>query len=309
VPLGGFVQLGEDDEAGDDPNHFNNKKIWERAAILSAGVAMNIVLAAILISIGFMIGMPQSLDGVSKRAEINDRKIQILAVSENSPAGNAGVVAGDIIIAIDDYNFDNYAALQDFVDENQGKDLNYKLKRSDKDVEVVIRPELMSDTGRGGIGVAIMEVGIVKFPFFLSIWEGIKTTIFLTWMIILAFFGLLKGLLTGAALSAGVAGPVGIATLTGQAARMGISYLIQFTALLSINLAIINFLPFPALDGGRVFFLIIEKIKGSPVKKEIEGAMHYIGFALLMILVLVVTFKDIAKFSGSFKAIFEKIIN
>ena len=124
----------------------------------------------------------------------------------------------------------------------------------------------------------------------------------------MAFYELIKGLVMGRGVAVDVAGPVGIAALTGQVAHMGFIYILQFTALLSINLAIINFLPIPALDGGRVLFLIIEKIKGSPVKRELETAIHNIGFALLMLLVLVVTFRDVARFGDSFKALWERIV-
>ena len=126
-------------------------------------------------------------------------------------------------------------------------------------------------------------------------------------MIIVAFYELIKGLIFGQGVTADLAGPVGIATLTGQVARLGVVYLMQFTALLSINLAVINFLPFPALDGGRFLFLIIEKIKRAPVRREVENLIHNIGFALLMILVLVVTFRDVAKFSGAFSNIWNKL--
>jgi regulator of sigma E protease len=107
--------------------------------------------------------------------------------------------------------------------------------------------------------------------------------------------------------AADVAGPVGIAALTGQMARMGFAYVVQFTALLSINLAIINALPIPALDGGKLLFLAIEKVKGRPVKAELENTIHYIGFALLMTLVLVITFRDIAKYSETVGGLVERI--
>ena len=149
---------------------------------------------------------------------------------------------------------------------------------------------------------------MVKYPWHLAIAEGIKTTIVLTWLIMVAFYELIKGLFVGQGVSADLAGPVGIAVITGQVARMGFVYILQFTALLSINLAIINFLPIPALDGGRVLFLIIEKFKGSPVKKEIETAIHNIGFSLLMLLVLIVTFRDVARFGDKFKALWERFI-
>lgn len=294
IPLGGFVNLGEDEINETGPNSFAGKKIWQRAVILSAGVTMNILLAMVLIIIGLMFGMPQSTDGLPKEAKISNQQIQIMQVIADTPAAKAGVKAGDVIVSIDNVKFSRYADLQKYVDEKTGKELTYKLKRNTEELEKKITPQKMSETKRGGIGVAIAETGVVRYPWYLAIWEGAKTTILLTWAIIVAFFNLFKELLTGHGVSADLSGPVGIANMTGQVARMGIAYLLQFVALLSINLAVINFLPLPALDGGRVLFLIIEKIKRSPVKRETEALIHNIGFILLMLLVLFVTLKDVS---------------
>jgi regulator of sigma E protease len=309
LPLGGFVKIkGENGEGGNEPDSFAGRPIWQRAFMLSAGVTMNIILAAVLISAGFMIGLPQSLDGqLSARANVSDKKIQIVEVMKNTPAESAGLQIGDTIVSIDNNSFLNYEELQNYVNSNIGKALFYKIKRGRDLTEAKIVPELMPETNRGGIGVAITETGIVSYPWYLAILEGVKTTFILTWAIIVAFCELIKGLILGHGVTADLSGPVGIATLTGQVARMGFVYLLQFTALLSINLAVINFFPFPALDGGRILFLIIEKIKRSPVKSEVEGAIHNIGFALLMLLVLIVTFRDVARFGDAFKGIWERI--
>jgi len=306
-PLGGFVNLGEDDVEAEGPDSFVGKKIWQRMIILAAGVSMNIVLAMFLIAVGFMIGMPQALDDVGGGARVSDRKIQIVNVIADGPAAKAGIKVGDVILDINGRQFSDYHELQKFADDNTGKDLAYKVKRNDKEVLTHMVPTYMQEAGRGGVGIGIAETGIVRYPFFIAIWEGVKTTVFLTWAILVAFYELFKGLILGHGLSGDIAGPVGIATMTGQAARMGFVYVLQFTAMLSINLAIINFLPFPALDGGRVLFLFIEKIKGRPVKREWEAVIHNVGFALLMVLVLFVTFKDISKFAGFFKNIFNKL--
>ena len=133
-------------------------------------------------------------------------------------------------------------------------------------------------------------------PWWRALWDGLVTTVNLTIAIFVLIVQLLAGLFTGNSLLGNLAGPIGIATLTGDAARLGIVYLLQFTALLSINLAILNILPFPALDGGRLVFLVIEKIKGAPVKKEIEHAINLVGFALLLLLMIVVTWQDITRF-------------
>lgn len=309
IPLGGFVKIkGENGENENEPDSFASKKIWQRAIILSAGVGMNIVLAAVLISFGLMIGMPQSLDNLNPKAKIFDKKIQVAGVMVESPAEKAGLTVGDTIISVNNQSFVNEGEFQDFVAGKVGEELNYNIKRGQENMDLKITPEIREETGRGGVGIAIAVTGLVRYPWYLAIWEGVKTTAILTWVIIMAFYDLFKNLIIGHGLSVDVAGPVGIAALTGQVAQMGFVYVLQFTVLLSINLAIINFLPIPALDGGRILFLIIEKIKGSPVKREVEAIIHNVGFSLLMLLVLVVTFKDISKFGSSFKALWERII-
>lgn len=309
IPLGGFVRIkGENGEGENESDSFASRPIWQRAAMLSAGVTMNIILAAAIITAGLMIGMPQALDGIGQSAKVTDKKIQVAQILPDSPAVRAGIQLGDAIADINGQSFAGAEELQRFVDEHAGEELNYKISRERQEITLKITPEIITETGKGGIGVAIVETGIVRYPWYLALWEGIKTTFFLVWAIIVAFFELLKGLIMGRGASAELAGPVGIAALTGQAARMGLVYIMQFAAMLSINLAVINFFPFPALDGGRVLFLAIEKIKGSPVRRELEAAIHNTGFALLMLLVLLVTFRDVAKFGDKFKMIWEKLI-
>ncbi|MCK4554194.1 RIP metalloprotease RseP [Candidatus Parcubacteria bacterium] len=309
IPIGGFVNVGEDEEESDNPNHFINKPIWQRATILSAGVTMNVVLAAVLIIVGLMVGLPQVIDeDIDVRAKISDKRIQIVQVLPDSPAKAAGVKMGDIITGINESQFIKYEALQQFVDERTGQELSYKIKRGREEMVVQVTPVIMEETGKGGIGIAIAETGTVKYPWYLAITEGIKTTFILIWVIILAFYELFKNLIIGNGVSAELAGPVGIAALTGQMARMGFVYVLQFTALLSINLAIINFLPIPALDGGRVLFLIIEKIRRKSMKRKLEAGLNQAFFILLMLLVLIVTFRDVAKYGDRFKMLWEKII-
>ncbi|PIX11637.1 RIP metalloprotease RseP, partial [Candidatus Falkowbacteria bacterium CG_4_8_14_3_um_filter_36_11] len=300
-------KLGEDEDGGGDPNHFANKPIWQRTFMISAGVTMNIIFAAVILAIGLMIGLPQELNNVSPLAKVSDKNIQIIQVLAGSPADMAGIKIGDIIIGVDKEKIIKSEDLQKYVNERTGEELTYQIKRGNEEIAIKIIPILMEDTGAGGIGIAIAEIGIVKYPWYMAIWEGVKTTILLTWAIIAAFYNLIKGLIIGSGVSADIAGPVGIAALTGQVTKLGFIYILQFAALLSINLAIINFFPFPALDGGRVLFLIIEKIKGSPVKRELETAIHNIGFVLLMILILAVTYRDIAKYSDKFKMLWERI--
>src|SRR3989339_605225 len=258
--------------------------------ILLAGVSMNVVLAAILISFGFMVGLPQGIEGVSSHAKISNRQIQIVAVVKETPAKDADIRMGDKIVFV-------------------FKQKNKIIKKILKYIEKKIVPEIMEETGLPGIGIGMADIGLVKYPVHLAIWYGIKTTIIFILAILFAFYEMIKGLIMGAGVGADISGPVGIAVLTGQFARMGFVYFLQFTAILSMNLAIINALPFPALDGGRILFLIIEKFKGGPVKKEVEAMVHYIGFVLLMILVVFVTFKDIARYGDKFVSLWHAFLS
>lgn len=272
---------------------------------------MNIILAAVLLSAGLMIGLPQVLDGgVDERAIVSNEQVQILEVLKDSPAEEAGLKMGDMILSVDGNEVSSVLVLQEYIKDKEGLVVDYAIKRGQEIINLDITPVVREDirsAGNAGVGIAIVSSGLVKYPWYLAIVEGVKYTFLLTWAIMVAFYELIIGLFLGRGVGAEIAGPVGIASLTGQVARMGFVYILQFTAILSVNLAILNFLPFPALDGGRVIFLIIEKIKGSPVKKEVEAIIHNTGFAILMLLVLIVTIKDIAKYSDVFMGFIGKI--
>lgn len=295
VPLGGFVKIrGENGEDKTDTKSFANKPAWQRAIMLSAGVIMNILLAAVIFSFIFGFGAVQSIDGIDlKNAEIKDRQVMIAAVSESSPAAQAEFKPGDTIVAVNGNPIEDVESLQNFVADKAGEKLVYTIKRDDIEFTKEVTPVMLAETNKGGIGVVISEMAFVRFPWYQAIIEGVKNTVFFLGAIVIGLYDLLARLVTGAGVSADVAGPVGIAVLTGQVVELGFMYLLQFAALLSLNLAVINILPFPALDGGRILFLIIEKIKGRPVKQQTEALIHNIGFMLLIILVILVTFKDI----------------
>jgi len=253
-----------------------------------------------------MIGLPQNVDDVDKRALVEDRNVQVVEVMPDSPAEKAGIKMADLILSVDGNNINSDQELQEITSTQAGQALTYKIKRGGKTITKEIIPE-KNQENEGRIGIAISNTGLVKYPWYLSIWKGIKNSILMLWFIIVAFFQLIKGLFVGQGVASGVSGPIGIAVMTGRFAEMGVVYLVQFTALLSLNLAVINFLPFPALDGGRVIFLLIEKIKGSPVKKEVEAMIHNTGFLLLLLLILVVTIKDVSQYAGKFVDLWEKI--
>lgn len=296
LPLGGFVRIkGENGEGKQEADSFAAKAVWKRALILSAGVIMNIILAIVLLSAGYMMGLPQSLDNLKPSAKISEPQVFVMDVLPASPAEQAGLEAGDIITFVNEQKIVSNEELQSIVASQVGQETSFTIKRDNNEKQFTIIPELLEETDKPAIGVSIYASGLVRYPFFTAIIEGFKLTFWLFWMIVLAFYGLLRDLFMGVSVSGQVAGPVGIATLTGQVATMGFTYLLQFTALLSLNLALINILPFPALDGGRLLFLLIEKFIGKPVRQSVEAWIHTIGFWLLILLIVVVTYKDIAR--------------
>lgn len=296
IPLGGFVKIKGENGETTEKDSFASKPAWQRSIMLVAGVVMNIALAWVIITIGLMFGLPQVLDNLPKDAKITGRQIQIVDVIADSPALKAEFKVGDFIEDINDQKFNTYKEVQDFVADHNGQALTYTIKRGQTMIDKQVTPVTMKETNRGGIGIGIAEIGLVRYPFFTAIAKGFMTTFSLFWMIVVGLFGLLARLFTGHNVSAEVAGPVGIATMTGQMVDMGWVYLMQFVALLSLNLAVINILPIPALDGGRLVFLGIEKLRrGKQVKQTTEAMIHNIFFILLLLLILFITYKDVAK--------------
>ncbi|MFA5413154.1 MAG: RIP metalloprotease RseP [Patescibacteria group bacterium] len=309
IPLGGFVKIkGEDGENREDEDSFGNKKIWRRAVILAAGVFMNFILAAVLLSVGFMIGLPQVINGENGYARVRDAKVQVVQILEDTPAAAAEILPGDAVLEIDGQKVENVEAMQNYLAGKIDAPVKFLLERDGQKIEKEISPTFLIETGRGGIGVGLLKSGIVSYPWYMALWKGAESTVLFTGEVARAFYELIKNLIVTQKVSVDLSGPVGIAVLTGQVARMGFIYLLQFTALLSINLAVINFLPFPALDGGRILFLLIEKIRRKPVSQKIENLVHNIGFGLLMLLVLLVTYRDVIKFSDKFVGLWDKII-
>jgi len=295
LPIGGFVKIkGENGEGQSNNDSFASKKIWKRIVILAAGVIMNIVLAWFLFSLGYLIGMPQSTAELGKSAKISGENVLVMDVVPGSVAELSGLKAGDAILKIDDTKVALEKDVQDIIGSKKGEEVSLLINRDGASQVLKMTPEI-KENGRAQIGISITAAGLVRYSFFPAIWEGARTVVWILEQIVVSFINLFADLFHGQSVGDQFAGPVGIAGITGQAARMGFTYLLQFMAILSLNLAIINILPFPALDGGRILFLLIEKIKGKPVRQELEVAFHNIGFLLLMALVAFITLKDIIK--------------
>lgn len=300
IPIGGFVKIkGEDGEHKDDPKSFASQKVWTRFKVLFAGVAMNFVLAVVLFFFAFMLGLPEAVDD---EASVVDGKVQVARIVQSAPADEAGMKMGDQIVSIfegdDEIEIAKIGQLQEVVGRNKGKTLDVKVIHAGEQEAVMLKivPRSEFPDNEGPLGVEIVRTAFVKHGIVDSAILAVQTT----WSIIVAIMAFLGDLIikifTSEPVPADVAGPVGIAVMTGQVTKMGLAFILQFAALLSVNLAIINLLPFPALDGGRILFLGIEKLKGSPVSEKVEGIAHTIGFFILIGLMILVTVRDFANF-------------
>jgi len=291
-PIGGFVKIkGEDGSKKDDKDSFAGKSAWTRIKVLLAGVIMNFVLAWVLFSAGFMIGTYQEVVD----EDVAGSKIMISMVAENSPAQQMGIRMGDELVSGKNNEtiiFESVKNVQDFIGENKDNEITLEIKRGDDSLELKGIPESETEEGRGLLGIGLAQVKTVRYSFFQALYYGLleMKNVFILMMLTI------RELFVGKTGGVDVTGIIGIAVYTGQVIPLGIVQIIRFAAILSINLGIINALPFPALDGGRVLFVLLEKIKGSPVSEKVERTFHTIGFMLLIALMVVVTFKDFIRF-------------
>lgn len=304
IPLGGFVRIkGESGEARTDPRSFAAQGIGKRAMILLAGVAMNFLLGAALLSVGFMVGLPKVVEDLPSAARVRNRELQVFQVLPESPAARSGLKSGDMILRV---NGTDVTTLEDFRNaiERAGARAEVQYRRGNETGSITVTPEVLRETGRSGIGVGVSATGIVSYPWYLAPFYGTMETVRYIREVAAALGALLGGLLFTGRLTVDLSGPVGIAVATGEVARLGFVYLLQFTALLSVNLGVINVLPIPALDGGRLLFLGIEGVRRRPVSPRIEGLFIRIGFLLLMLLVLFVTYHDLLRYgAGLFRGL------
>lgn len=295
IPLGGFVKIaGEDGENRQDPCSFAAKPVWQRLVILVAGVAMNLVLAMVLFMVVFASNAPRDVTGVSidQMEKVARTFVRVDSVTDpNGPAAAAGLQSGDEIVSLGGETINRAEDVQNYTKNHPAGTVTLKFKRGTQEIEKQVTPRINHPAGALGVGISTMAV--TNYGLLDAIKGGILYTKDLTFFTVTAFYELLRDLIWRHGTDMAVSGPVGIMKMTQNAARMGLIVLLEFMALISVNLAVVNILPFPALDGGRVVFLLIEKLKGSPVSPELEGKIHTFGFMLLMLLMILVTWGDL----------------
>jgi regulator of sigma E protease len=293
IPLGGFVKIKGEGEESHENDSFIVKPLWQKAIILVAGVFMNLVLAMILFWIGYVAGFPMAVDGLPADAVVRNRELLIEQVLPDSPAGKAGIETGMRITAVNGTPITSFADFLKTGAADEPGTMTITVTNGEEKT-LTLEKILIPDAKRYGIGVGLVETGVVSYGPFRAVAEAGKTTYQVTVGTFGAFWDLLSGIFRGKGVG-DVSGPVGIAVLTGQVAKLGFVHLLQFAAMLSVNLAVLNVIPFPALDGGRLFFVALAAVRGKKAAAKWENIFHTIGFFLLMALVIVITFKDVMK--------------
>lgn len=304
LPFGGFVRLfGEDPREADSPEAFSKHHPLKQVIVLFAGPFANIVLAVLFTAGALMIGAPSLIDE-AQVSEAQDVRVLVGEVLPESPAADVGIMAGDevvsVLIAGEQFDVRTPAELSDRIGAATG-DVALSLLRSGETLEVVAMPQaglIETDLERRAIGISMALVGTVSLPPHEALVKGVENTYRNTILITAALGGLIVDAFTLSADVSNLAGPVGIANLTGEAASFGFGALLTFAALLSINLAIINLLPFPALDGGRLLFLGIEAVSRKKIPLSVAGTLNTVGFALLILLMIAITIQDIGRLWG-----------
>ncbi len=301
IPFGGFVKIyGEDGDDRDKPRSFGSKPISFRLRVVVAGVVMNLIFATLLLISGNFFGLRVGLFDEKLTNQARDKKIQIIQVAPGSPAEKAGLSILDEIAGFEERGMlvetGTTEEVQKFTSDHRGEILTVVIRKGKETVKKEVEARSNPPSGEGSMGIVMALTGVISYPWYESVWRGIYDAYILTSNTVYGYYFLFKTLLIDGRLIGEVSGPIGIASITGQAARIGFNYLMQFVALISVNLAVLNIVPFPALDGGRALFLVIEKINGKPMNKKVETAINSFGFALLLILMIYITIKDISRF-------------
>ena len=301
LPVGGFVKLYGEDAAGggsikskdqssnikdeDVSRAFYARPLWQRMMVVTAGVVMNFILAIVLIS--FLFGT----QGVPLPTE----NVIISEISNGSPAAIAGIQKNDRILKINDEEIKTTNRFIEATKENKGKEVSLLVKRGDQTFNTNLTPRLVIPKGEGAMGVSITNIEVKKYSIIEAPIYGTIEAAKFSWMILGGLGTMVKDVVSGNVKTESVAGPIGVAQLTGEAVRAGWFAVLWFVALLSLNLAVLNIMPIPALDGGRFFFMIIELVTRKKVSSKYEAYAHGVGLVLLLGLMLLITLVDVSR--------------
>ena len=291
LPFGAFVKIKGEEEKVEDSRSFSQKPIWQRSLIVLGGVISFWLIAVIILSsIAFFWGLPTSIPDDLKY-ENNKAEVMVLEVMDNSPAQLAGIKAGDRIM-----NFDKISQFQKFILSHRGEEISLNIKRGEETFDVNLTPRVSYPQDEGSIGVGLARVANIKYPWYQAPWQGISVTARQTAAIPVVLGSVLKKVFQGEKVKGvKLVGPIGIGKIMSEALVLGGTNFLMLLSMISIWLAFFNILPIPALDGGKLLFLAIEKIRGRAVNPKIEAKVNAIFFGLLLGLMVFVTIRDIIK--------------
>lgn len=301
LPLGAFVKLYGEEKDIKDPRSFSSKPIWQRTLIVLAGVVSFWIIAAILISIiAGVWGLPVAVEDEANHNLVNP-KVQIIAVLPDSPAEEAGLKSWDVIRQLrtldQQLTIDKVKEVIEFTEANKGKEVILTIQRGKETFEISLVPRI-SPSEEGAMGIGLARTALKPYSWYEAPIQGVLVTGNTTSLIILTLGDIISKAIRGIPFPPGlveVRGPVGIGEIAVQALGRGVNEYLWFVAMISIFLALFNILPIPALDGGKLLFLGIEKIRRKPVPQEIEQKITVFFFFLLIALIIFVTFKDIQR--------------
>lgn len=274
IPIGGYCAMEGEDEESEDARAFNKKPAWKKAIIVVAGATMNLLLCILLLIIIALY--------------TGNVTTTIDQVTDGGPAARAGIQAGDQIVAIDQKPIEEWADIIEGIGAAEGQ-VEVKVNRDGQELT------LTSQLTKSDDGTDRQVIGIVPQREH-SVLASITTGTVNTWNMTKLMGKTIKQLFTGEVSTKELTGPVGIVYTVNDTAQYGFVYLLYLTALISLNLAIVNMLPLPALDGGRLLFILVRKITGKAITDEMEGKIHFVGIMLLFALMIYVTWNDIVRF-------------
>ncbi len=297
IPFGGFVRLYGEESVIKSKKSFASKSVWSRIKITTAGVAFNYLFALIIFLIvplfGYVTVEPQKSKPYTEFRRLG---IMVLDIEKSSPADKAGVLRGDIILQVDSLAPSGTEEMVEYLKNKGNETVWLTLKRKGELIKLEIVPRIVTKKNQGPTGMVVASTGIISYKFPFSLYAGLKNFFETTYSIINGFYDLIASLFREEKHSVDIAGPVGIFSLGSSFFSFGFSSLLHFIGVLSINLAILNLIPFPALDGGRLLFLIIESVTRRKLKETYEIWFHKVGFILLLMLLAYFTLKDIQRF-------------
>jgi len=298
LPFGAFVRLPGEIEKNEDQRSFSAQPVGNRILIAFGGVLSFWIIAAILFSIVFGLGTPISV-GDEENSNLKDPKVQITGITANSPAEEAGLKAGDTIrkFQITNYKFqiNKVGEVQELTEQYKGEEVTLTMERGKETFDVKLVPRVSPPKGEGPMGISLVRTAIKSYSWYQAPWQGITSTINLTGAIIEGYGQAIGNILKGLPAGGELVGPVGVFHLFTQAFQLGINYFLNFVGIIAIYLALFNILPIPSVDGGKLLFLGIEAVRKRPVSEKVEQNVTAICFSLLIILMVLVTIKDIIR--------------